>query len=95
MPTIPDVPPELERRVNNDEKALEYYKNLVKEMRFTEERPVSHMVLVSCALAYANYWHDPDSIEAEKRWQGWELYIALQKANEHLDSIQAQTWTMP
>lgn len=93
MLTIPDAPPELERRVNNDEKALAYYKNLVKEMEYTQKRPSTHMVLVACALAYASYWHDPDSIEAEKRWQGWELYIALQKANKHLDYIS--TWTMP
>lgn len=93
MLTISNVPPELERRVNNDEKALEYYKALVKEMKKTEKRPVSRMILAACALAYASYWHNPDSIEAEKRWQGWELYIALQKANKHLGYIE--TWTSP
>lgn len=91
MLTIPNVPAELERRVNNDEKALAYYNNLVKEMKYTQTRPITHMVLAACALAYASYWHNPDSIEAEKRWQGWEIYIALQKANWDLDHIATMT----
>ena len=90
MPTFPNVPPELKRRVKNDEKAHAYYKHLVEEMKYTNVRPVSDMVIVACALAYADYWRNPASIEAEKRWQGWELYIVLQKTHKELEYIYSQ-----
>lgn len=51
------------------------------------------MVLAVYALAYADYWHNPDSIEAEKCWQGWALYIVQAQANELPDNIS--TWTVP